>query len=151
MLSRMKLVLLASVAVFAVVFAFSAARADDKKKDKCEGCAQVKTVVEGMRCDGCKGKDKACDKCVPHIKKLAERVLCKGCKDEKCEACVKLLKDAKCKFCAAKAFVLAHQFCREQCEKAGFEKSQACAHCKKARDEVAAHLPKCDTCEKDKK
>lgn len=148
MLGRFKLVLLAAIAVCGLFFAMNAktVRADDKKK--CDTCAEVKSVLESMRCDGCKGKDKACGECEKHIKSAEEKMACHACAKGPCADCEKAMKDAKCKPCAAKAFILAHTFCCAKCEKAGAEKAAACDNCKKQKDSMASHMKKCEACEK---
>jgi hypothetical protein len=143
MIGRIKIGLFV-MALVGFVFAFAAssftrvATAGDKK---CETCEQIHAVLAGLRCDKCKTADKQCDHCAEYAKKVFHG--CKGCDEGKtCEACEKALKDAKCKFCAAKKFLADHQFCCKKCEKAG----KVCEKCEEQRKPILAVA--CATCDK---
>lgn len=132
MVSYLKAAAITFVALFALVLSLNVktARAEDKKG--CELCAEVKVVLGSLRCEKCK-PDKQCEKCEAHVKEMTEKLACKGCKDKACADCETALKANKCKFCAAKHYVVTHIFCCEKCEKAGNEKAEKCDHCKEAR------------------
>jgi hypothetical protein len=145
MVSYLKAAAMTFVALFAVVLSLNltTARAEDKKG--CELCAESKLVLESIRCEKCKA-DKQCDKCAAHVKEAEEKLACKADKDGKaCADCETALKANKCKFCAAKMYIISHTYCCANCEKAGNEKAAKCVHCTEAR----APIEKLECKEKD--
>ncbi len=148
MVGRIKLGLIALAAVLGLFFVLGVAGAQDKAK--CDTCAEVAKVIAGMRCDGCKAADKACDHCAGEQKTLCEHSACKACdKDGKCDACTAAMKDAKCKHCAALKFILAHMYCCDNCAK---ESKKDCKKCDDKRAATAKAAGECKDCAKaDKK
>ena len=149
----MKVALVACFAIVALVFAFSSSvRADEKKADekkgdkkevKCDLCKAVHHLLAAQRCAGCKGHDKACEKCADHVKKIEDGAACHDCakSGESCDACKKALKaHEKCKECAAKAWIEHHTYCCNNCAKA----DKVCKKCEEKRAEVAKlECPEC--------
>jgi hypothetical protein len=128
--------LVTAVALFAILFTFNTVRADDKKT--CVLCDEVKVVLESARCDKCQA-DKQCEVCAKHVKDMEKKYACSADKDGKsCEVCEKAIAANKCKFCAAKIFIVQHTFCCAKCEKAGEEKAEKCKPCLEARKPIDA-------------
>lgn len=134
MVGYLKAAALTIVGLFAVILSLNltTARADDTKKG-CDFCAEVKVVLESARCEKCKA-DKQCDVCAAASKKVMDGLACKADKDGKeCADCAKAAAANKCKFCAAKMYIISQTFCCANCKKNGEEKAEKCSHCKDAR------------------
>jgi hypothetical protein len=131
MVQSLKVGVVALVALFALMFSFEV-RAQEKKTSKCELCSEVKVVLESCRCDKCK-PDKQCEKCVELTKKAEEKYACGHCSEKQCDDCAAAMKADKCKFCAAKKYIISHTYCCKNCEKAGNEKAEKCTKCQDQR------------------